>query len=382
MDITDTNFSCSYYEGFGKSLLKKYYLLCINTFLILLLSVFFCHLDETITAEGQIRPQMQEVTIKSLFSGNITEIFYKNTQFINKSDLLFVQNCSYEKDYLENQKKLEHIYSNYVLYYKQLGTLLDSVTIDCCEFDENLTKSNSVYSAFVNQYKNYQNELLAKQKYYERQTQLYPVIISKQELENAENDYIQQKFTFSNWIENQKIENLENLSTYSQKLEECKLGIFQISKTIEKAAIKANQSGYINEKVKLNIGDYLNEGTEILTIIPDNQNLKAVINVSNSNISKIKLGQEVLFQIKDLPYTKYGKLKGKITLIPSDAVVSDTVYFPVEVELDRNFLQDKNLFEKNEKIFLKVGTKVSAKIIVDKNTIFQKLLKKLVIYDN
>ncbi len=33
MDITDTNFSCSYYEGFGKSLLKKYYLLCINTFL-------------------------------------------------------------------------------------------------------------------------------------------------------------------------------------------------------------------------------------------------------------------------------------------------------------------------------------------------------------
>lgn len=33
MDITDTNFSCSYYEGFGKSLLKKYYLLCINSIL-------------------------------------------------------------------------------------------------------------------------------------------------------------------------------------------------------------------------------------------------------------------------------------------------------------------------------------------------------------
>ena len=42
----------------------------------------------------------------------------------------------------------------------------------------------------------------------------------------------------------------------------------------------------------------------------------------------------------------------------------------------------KNKLEKEGKIFLKVGTKVYSKIVVDKNTIFQKLLKKLAIYDN
>ncbi len=367
---------------FGTSLKKKYYLLTFIIILIFLLSIFFCHLDETVNAEGQIRPQVHEMSVMSHFSGEITHIFYKNAQYVTKDDILFLQDCSYEKEYLINQKSLENLYENYLFLYKELNQLLETVTVESCSVKEENIKTNFAYSAFVSQYNNYQNELLAKKKYYERLILLCPAMISVQELENAENDYIQQKLFFSNWIENQKIENFENLAIYSQKIEECRLNILQAEKTIENASVKANCSGYVNEKVKLNIRDFIKEGTEVLTIIPDNQNLKAIINVNNSKISKIKLGQEVLFQIEDLPYTKYGKLKGKITLIPSDAVVSDIVYFPVEVELDRNFLMAKNKLEKEGKIFLKVGTKVYSKIVVDKNTIFQKLLKKLAIYDN
>ena len=115
---------------------------------------------------------------------------------------------------------------------------------------------------------------------------------------------------------------------------------------------------------------------QILTIIPDSSEILAVINISNSSISKIKLGQNVIFQISDLPYTKYGKLEGSIILIPADAVLSENPYYPVEVKLNKGSLKYKN-----EIIKLKIGTKVSAKIITDSNTIFQKILGKLVNYD-
>ena len=55
--------------------------------------------------------------------------------------------------------------------------------------------------------------------------------------------------------------------------------------------------------------------------------------------------------------------------------------FSVEVDLEKSFLQSKKIFGHIETVNLKVGTKVSAKVIVDKNTIFQKILQKLVIYD-
>lgn len=370
------------HEKFNSRLEKKYLLFIKITFVLLVAAIIFCHLDETVTAEGTIRPQAAETYVKVLFSGKVKNIYYKNTQFVKKNDVLLIQDCKYENDYLKNCLELEKLYEKNIETYGQLQILLNSTTIEDCIYDVEIANINSVYSSFINQFKNYQSELALKQKYYERQSLLYPAIISKQELENIENDYLQKKLNFNSWIDNKKIETFETISENTQKLEECQLNIFLTKKTIENAVIKANQSGYINEIHKINIDDYISEGTEILTIIPDNQKLKAIINISNSSISKIKVGQDVLFQIKDLPYTKFGKLKGKISLIPSDAVVADNVYFPVEVELEKNYLQAQNQFGKKEKVFIKVGTKVTAKVIVDKNTIFQKVLQKLVIYDN
>lgn len=367
---------------FIKQKIYNQLILCILiSFILLLLSCFFCHLDETVTTEGQIRPLIQEASIKTQFSGNISQIMYKNTDFVNKGDLLFIQDTSYENEYLIRLKKLVEYYENNIYSYKQLENLLTSTSIEEFNYDDTILTTNGIYSSFVNQYKKLKNELSSKKDYYILQSQLYPNLISKQEIENIKNDYIQFKFTFLHWIDNQRIEVLENLSTYTQKLEECKLNIIQINNIIEKATIKANISGFIHEINKISIGDYLTSGTEILTIIPQNPNLKVIININNSNISKIKLGQEVFIQIKDLPYTKYGKLKGIISFIPND-VAQGTTYFPVEVYLEKNFLQSKNKFTKNNKIFLKIGTKVSAKIIVDKNTLFQKFLQKVIMNDD
>ena len=360
---------------------KNFGLLICFTMLIFLVCVFFCYLNEHVIAEGIIRPLQTETNVKAQFSGTVTEVFYNNSQFVNKDDILFMQDCTYEKESLQNLINLQSLYEKNANSYKNLQKLLDSTNLECCYFDEDFAKEDSLYSSFVNQYQRYKNETEAKKKYFERQLAVYPGNISKQELENSENSFLQSKLNFSSWIENQKIENLEQYSQCSQKCEECRLQIFQVQKKIENATVKAKQSGFVNEITKISKGEYINAETQILTLIPEKPELKCVINVSNSGISKIKIGQDVFFQIKDLPFTKYGKLQGKICMIPSDAVMAEAPFYPVEVLLSKNYMKAKNQFGKTEVVMLKIGTKVNAKVIVDKNTIFQKLLQKIMVYD-
>lgn len=355
--------------------LKVYSILVISAFFLLFLSFFLCQLDEVVISEGILRPSEDASNIKTLFEGTVIRVYYKNGQYVKKGDILFELDCSYEEEELKNSVKLETIYKTKINLLDELQSLILRTNIDRCPYEEICIIENLEYSSFVSQFKSYQNELDGKRIYYQRQKELFPIEISKQELENIENDYLQTKLAFINWIESKKIEILEKHSDYTQQLKMIELEIIKFQKAIENAFVRANRNGFINEIHKVNTGDYLNLDTCVLSIIPESSEMKAIINISNSNISKIQKNQTVLFQIKDLPYTKYGKLEGKITFIPVDAVISDTPYYPVEVSLNKT-----SLAYRKEIINLKVGTKISAKVLVDTNTIAQRALQKLVVY--
>lgn len=176
------------YENLSSPLLKKYFILSIIGLFCLLIIVFTCHLDETITADGIIRTNSIEASVQTLFSGKVDNIFYENTQIVQKGQVLFTQNCKYEKEYLKNLRNIENLYDQNISSLKQLEKLLNNTTIIKCIFDPEIMKTNSIYSSFVNQYRNLQNELNAKENYYERQKLLYPSVISQQDFENIENE--------------------------------------------------------------------------------------------------------------------------------------------------------------------------------------------------
>lgn len=357
-------------------LFTRFLILSISSFFIILLSFFLCYLDEFIVVEGVLRPSLEGSEIVSLYTGTIKKVYYKNAQFVNKGDLLFEQDCAYEQELLKNFLSLKKLYKKHALSLYETLNLVSETTIGMCPYTESFIKRNAEYSSFVNQYMSYKKEVDAKKVYFERQSALFPMSISKQELENAEKDFSQNELSFSTWIENQKIEILEKYSNYSERLQNVEMEILKTKKIIESASVKAKSPGIINEIKRISPGDFLNSETEILKITPNNSSLKALITIPNTKISKIKIQQKVLLQISDLPYTKYGKIEGDITLIPTDTASADDNYYSVEVTLRKNFVSDKK-----EKTFLKVGTGVYAKVIVDKNTIFQKFVQKIFIHD-
>ena len=224
-----------------------------------------------------------------------------------------------------------------------------------------MEKKNLKYSCFLTRYKSYENEYKMQLKNYKRQKDLYPEFISKQELENSENKYLQSIFDFSDWLQNQKIQEEELYLDFQQKLEDCNLKIMDLKKKIENANVVAMEAGYVNEFIHIKEGDSLLAETQVLSIIPFSNQLKCIVKIPCNSISKIKENQNVFFQIKDLPSTKYGKLQGKINLIPADVRRNESPFFPVEINLDKCYLQNW----KKEKLYIRVGTKVIAKINTD-----------------
>lgn len=363
---------------FPPNLLKKYLLLLAINIFLFLPCLFFCHLDEIVTVSGEIRPEKSVTSVVTLFSGTVTNVVYKKSNFVNTGDLLFELDSSYEKQELVNLGELKKLYQKEENELSNLLNLIDKTGIEGLPTPSNQKITDSKSIAFLSEYKKYENETKLAEKNYERQKNLFPSTISKTELEEYENSYLQAKYTFLSWLENQKIQSREDYTEIIENLQNCQIQIMQINKEISNSKVYAMATGYINEINKIKIGDYINAGTQILTIIPESENLRCIASVSASNISKVQIGQEAIIQINDLPWTKYGKLNGIVSLVPSDSIQSSSSstenVFPVEITLFQNYLKDR---EKN-KIFLHIGSMANVRIKVSKNTIFQKFLQSLV----
>jgi HlyD family secretion protein len=102
----------------------------------------------------------------------------------------------------------------------------------------------------------------------------------------------------------------------------------------------------------------------LLKVVPS-ESLIAQVQVANADIANVQVGLPVDVRIDAYPFTEYGSIKGVISKVGSEAIAlnqqnaaSPTV-FPVEVRLDRQFLE-----RKSERLALTPGMSLAAMIKV------------------
>lgn len=145
--------------------------------------------------------------------------------------------------------------------------------------------------------------------------------------------------------------------------------------------IKAASSGYFYEGEELQIGSYVQEGASLGKIYPDKESqYYAEIYIKNSDIAKIKEGQQVKFEISAYPSREYGYFTGIVESIAKDITIdSNTGYAYYLVNVSCNDITLKN--KKNEKAELKNGMACEAKIIVEEKRVLNYLLEKIHLLD-
>lgn len=169
--------------------------------------------------------------------------------------------------------------------------------------------------------------------------------------------------------------------TYEDQVEECETYLKSYDIQSDNCIIKANASGYFYISQELKTGSFVQEGTAIGTIYPEAESkYYAEIYVENTDIAKIKEGQEVKFEIAAYPSSEYGYFEGIVENIAKDISVDQSTgyaYYLVRVKCENMTLKGKD----GEEVTLMNGMACQAKIVVDEKNVLTYLLEKIDLLD-
>jgi HlyD family secretion protein len=84
--------------------------------------------------------------------------------------------------------------------------------------------------------------------------------------------------------------------------------------------LKATQDSVVKDLATHSIGTVVQPGTVLLTLVPENETLRAEVWLSNEDIGFVKQGQKVRLKFAAFPFQKYGMLEGEVEHIGADSV--------------------------------------------------------------
>ncbi|MCB2291445.1 HlyD family efflux transporter periplasmic adaptor subunit [Clostridium sp. CS001] len=173
----------------------------------------------------------------------------------------------------------------------------------------------------------------------------------------------------------------ENIKVNKSKIEELDKNLKSININIDDCNVKAPMDGVVNIIKDVTVQELLQSGTEIATIIPDNNaKYKVQLYLSNKDIANIRVGDKVKYHFEALPYKEYGELTGTLVKISTDAKVdqqSGNSYYAVE-----SYVENIPLYSyKGKKSELKLGMSCEAQIITKRKKILYYLLEKINLKD-
>lgn len=355
----------------GKSTYLLYWLIVVLIIVSLAL-LPFVYFDVSVRSTGIIRPLQERTEVRSVSSGIIDSVLYKEGQLIQRDSTLMVlrDNTTQSKLLLNEYDRNMHIAFIHDLMMLTGNTSLtgDIVT----RLESPLYKQQ--ISRFVFQ-KADQEASLQKVK---MELHIDSVL--------AGSRVIAPKEMFDKIIEGEKLEasykafKNEQLSQWEQDLSKYKLELSQLEnnrKLLEEGQrllqIKAPVTGVIQGINTQYASGTVQAGETICTISPET-NLVAECYVSTRDIGLLKLKQAAKIQVDAFDYKYFGMLSGKIISIDNDfTLVDNKPVFKVRCSFDGEQLHLINGYAAQ----IKKGLTLQARFIVTRRSVWQLLFDKI-----
>lgn len=345
----------------------------LSIFIITLLWICFAEMDQTVKASGILRLKTNTSIGKAAYSGTVKSKKFKSGSRIKKGDILLIlETADIEEDKTNTENEIHRLnkeINNLLSYEKAVHSDKNNVPLE-----QAIAKARAeIYFAKKEKLRIFYEE--AKEEYAHEKELPYSMKTKKSlsslfdKFKIAELDY--KTFSAQEII---NIESEKNLLT--QKLESAKKTLTRLNKEIYESKIISPLNGTVEELIRINEGDYIFSGTEILRIIPDMiEELKAELIISDKDIAELKIGMEVNLKFTALPPSEYGVLKGIITNISNDSFNNQNAssFFLVDTDILSSSLKNNE----QKEVKLKPGMSTEAHIIIKRKTIIKFILEKL-----
>ena len=345
---------------------------CVAIFTIIIWATF-APMDDVVKADVLLRPTQVVSSIKCVTSGELAVKNFENDDKVMAGTLLFCLDTQVYKTELEAYKKelsknLDDIYIN--------QTLLTTIKK---ETEPNIEKTSNAYIkslAYLTEFRRYQNLIKEASTKLEREETAPQALKVPQTIEDLKLQLSRQELIFESWKNAQEIQALEEKNQLQTTKRTIESHISELERAIKNSTIYAPISGRVSEVKKVNIGDYILSGEEIIRIIPQNEeSLKAEIYIDPSYIARVKVGNPVKIKFPGLPPSRYGMVETELSLVPPDVTLSSTSQ---PIFIAEAIIKNPRLQTRQGKVAILIpGITAEAKIITDRSTVLQMVLRKL-----
>lgn len=169
----------------------------------------------------------------------------------------------------------------------------------------------------------------------------------------------------------------DNITADKNSMTEMQVNIESYNSKIKDAAITAEADGIINSIASIKEGDFIQVGTEIASILPqDTSSYKLEIYIRNQDFGNIKEGQKINVAFDALPQKDYGNVKTTIERISADSKINQndgSSYYTAEAHISESYLKNK----KGEEAEIKSGMIFQGKIVNRKISYFRYFLEQI-----
>lgn len=137
------------------------------------------------------------------------------------------------------------------------------------------------------------------------------------------------------------------------------------------STVRAGVTGIVYNIKVSKTGSTVQPGDEVLSIVPDGEELIVEAKVQNQDVGFVRLGMKVKVKLATFPYQEFGMVEGTVSKVSPNAVNEQNgeLVFPVQVRL-----KQRSVKTHDQEVLLSPGMAATAEIVTRQKTVMSFLL--------
>ena len=328
------------------------------------------HFPETSTSEFVLVPKSGADPIQSPRLATIEKVNVTEGQLVKKNDEMFMLQSdeihawdtemrTIMEDLRTKQENAEKITSAY-------ASEIEMKAAEVAQAESELT--------FRNKHTQSSRELLSRLEKLSKTGGISQVDLAKLQIDSAESEKDQsvaQRTLQQVQLQKQQMENehQRKRSEAIADIEKLKFRLTALKGSLQNSqsnvlAIRAPYDGTVVAVTHQNAGSVVQNGQELCQLARTDMEPVARLNVQESALARLQVGQKVRFFLEAYPYQRYGAINGKVDWIsPSVVTSTEGTKFVALASIDKSSVKGR--------IGLRVGMKGEAHIVVGRRTLIE-----------
>lgn len=200
------------------------------------------------------------------------------------------------------------------------------------------------------------------------------IIAQTQEIEQARQAYQAAQKNATRLESERQSEILTQIDKQQQELTDLDSKLSQAKEQHKQSTLRAAVTGTVYNIKVSKTGATVQPGDEMLSIVPDGEELILEAKVQNQDIGFVQTGMKVKIKLATFPYQEFGMVEGTISKVSPNAVNEQNVglVFPVQVRL-----KQRSVRANGREVLLSPGMSATAEIVTRQKTVMSFLLDPL-----